>query len=98
MKVIAEFSIIPIGVGISLSNYIAECERILKSKNLKIQLHAEGTNIEGDLDEILSAIKQCIKAVHEMGAPRISTNVKISSRVDKAQSMEDRVISVEGKV
>ena len=98
MKVIVEFSIIPIGDGVSLSNYIAECERILKSKNLKIQLHAEGTNIEGELDEILATIKQCIKAVHEMGAPRISTNVKISSRVDKAQSMEDRVISVEGKV
>lgn len=98
MKIIAELSIIPIGVGLSLSTYIAECERILRNKDLTIQLHAEGTNIEGELNEVLDAIKSCIEAVHELGAPRMVTNIKISSRIDKIESMKDKVNSVESKL
>lgn len=95
MKIIAELWIVPLGVGISLSKYIAECERILKKRGLTIQLHAEGTNIEGDISEVLDAIKTCIEAVHKMGAPRVLANVKISSRTDKTQTLEDKVKSVE---
>ncbi|MFI4938575.1 MAG: MTH1187 family thiamine-binding protein, partial [Candidatus Berkiellales bacterium] len=73
MKVIAEFSIIPIGVGTSFSKYIAECERILKKANLKVQLHAEGTNIEGDLNEVMEAIKRCLETLHDMEVPRLIT-------------------------
>lgn len=98
MKIIAELTIIPLGVGVSLSNYIAACERILKSKNLKIQLHAEGTNIEGESDQVFEAIKACIDKMHESGAPRLITNIKISSRIDKPESMEGKVKSVEEKI
>jgi uncharacterized protein (TIGR00106 family) len=98
MKIIAELSIIPIGVGLSLSTYIAECERILKNKNLIIELHAEGTNIEGELNDVLDAIKTCIEAMHTLGAPRLITNVKINSRTDKIQNMQDKVKSVENKM
>ncbi|TAK78348.1 MAG: MTH1187 family thiamine-binding protein [Gammaproteobacteria bacterium] len=95
MKVIAELSVTPIGVGLSLSKYIVECERILKNKKLTIQLHAEGTNIEGELDEVFEAIKSCIEAVHQLGAPRLMTNIKISSRTDKIEKMADKIQSVE---
>lgn len=95
MKIIAELSLIPLGVGLSLSKYIAECEHVLKKKKLTIQLHAEGTNIEGEFDEVFNAIRECIEAVHKLGAPRIVTNVKISSRTDKAETMESRMKSVE---
>lgn len=98
MKIIAELSIIPIGVGLSLSKYIAECERILKNKGLNIQLHAEGTNIEGEYDNVLDAIKSCIEAVHKLGAHRIVTNIKISSRTDKIESMKERISSVENQM
>lgn len=98
MKVIAELSIIPIGVGLSFSSYIAECERILNNKPLKVQLHSEGTNIEGELDVVLDAIKSCVEAVHQLGAPRVFTNIKISSRVDKPEQMESKVESVLEKI
>lgn len=98
MKIIAELSIIPIGVGLSLSRYIVECERILKNKGLTTQLHAEGTNIEGELNEVLDAIKSCIEAVHKLGSPRLVTNIKISSRVDKTENMNDKVKSVENQM
>lgn len=98
MKIIAELSIIPIGVGVSLSKYIVECERILKNKGLTIQLHAEGTNIEGEFSDVLNAIQLCVEAVHKLGAPRVISNVKISSRTDKPESMESKVRSVEMQI
>ena len=98
MKVMIDLSIVPIGVGVSLSSYIAECERILASAGLKTYLHANGTNIEGDWDEIFPAVKKCHEAMHQMGAPRISTTIKLGTRVDRIQTMEDRVQSVKNKM
>lgn len=94
MHVIADFCIVPLGVGVSVSPYVATCEKILKAAGLKTQLHAYGTNIEGEWDEVFAAIKQCHEAVHAMGAPRITSTLKFGTRTDRAQTMEDKVRSV----
>lgn len=94
MKVIADLCVVPMGVGVSVSKYVAACEKVLKEAGLKTKLHAYGTNIEGDWDTVFNAIKQCHEAVHEMGAPRITTTLKFGTRIDKAQTMEDKVESV----
>lgn len=94
MKVVADFCLIPLGTELSLSPYIAECQKILLAAGLKTELHAYGTNIEGDWDVVMQAIKECHERVLAMGAPRISTTLKIGTRTDKAQSMEDKVRSV----
>ena len=94
MNVIADLCVVPIGVGVSVSKYVAECERILKDTGLKTKLHAYGTNIEGDWDTVFAAIKQCHQVVHEMGAPRISTTLKLGTRTDRAQTMDDKINSV----
>ena len=98
MKVIADLCLVPIGVGVSVSREVAACERLLRESGLKIKLHAYGTNIEGEWDEVLAAIKRCHELVHEMGAPRISTNMRLGTRIDREQSMEDKVRSVETKL
>jgi uncharacterized protein (TIGR00106 family) len=98
MKAIADLSIIPIGVGVSLGSYIAECEKILLKAGLKIRLHGYGTNIEGDWDAVMQAIKDCHQALHAMGAPRISSSIRIGTRVDHDQTIEDRIWSVEQKM
>ena len=95
MKAVIEFSLIPIGAGVSLSKYVAACEQILSEAGLKSELHANGTNVEGDWDAVMSAIKRCHQLVHEMGAPRISTLVKISTRTDREESLQQKVRSVE---
>jgi uncharacterized protein (TIGR00106 family) len=46
MKVLVDLSVVPLGVGLSLSKYVAACERVLKEASLKTALHANGTNIE----------------------------------------------------
>jgi uncharacterized protein (TIGR00106 family) len=98
MKVIADLCVVPLGVGISVSEYVAECHRILTQAGLKPQLHAYGTNIEGDWDTVLGAVKQCHEAVHEMGSPRISTVLKLGTRTDKKQTMSDKIESVQHKL
>jgi uncharacterized protein (TIGR00106 family) len=98
MKVILDFSLVPIGVGVSLSKYVVECEKVLQEAGLKTQLHANGTNVEGDWDEVFAAIKRCHERVHEMGAPRITTTIKLGTRIDRAETMEDKLRSVQEKL
>lgn len=95
MNVIVDLCLIPLGTGISLSPYVAACERILKDAGLKAVLHANGTNIEGEWDAVFAAIKRCHQVVHEMGAPRIFTVAKLGTRTDRPQTMEQKVESVQ---
>ncbi len=97
MKVIVDLCVVPIGVGVSVSQYVAECQKILQEAGLKHQLHAYGTNIEGDWDEVFAAIKLCHQRVHALGAPRITTTIKVGTRTDRPQSMQDKIDSVMGK-
>ena len=62
MRVKAMFSVIPIGVGVSLSKYIAACEGVLEEAGLERQLHAHGTNVEGEWDDVMAAIKPLSRA------------------------------------
>ena len=98
MKVIVDLCIVPMGVGVSVSKYIAECQKILDAAGLKTHLHAYGTNIEGDWDTVMQAIKDCHEKVHAEGAPRITTTIKLGTRVDRAQAMSDKVESVRQKL
>jgi uncharacterized protein (TIGR00106 family) len=98
MKAIVELTVVPIGVGISVSSYVAACEKVLREAGLKTALHAYGTNIEGDWDTIFAAVKKCHQVVHEMGAPRIFTTLKVGTRTDREQTMEDKIRSVEQKL
>ncbi|HSB81005.1 MAG TPA: MTH1187 family thiamine-binding protein [Candidatus Methylomirabilis sp.] len=98
MKVIVDLCVVPLGVGVSVSRYVAACERILSDAGLKTQLHAYGTNIKGEWDGVFAAIKRCHETVHEMGAPRISTIVKLGTRTDRGQTMDDKVKSVQSKL
>ena len=98
MKVVVDLCVIPIGVGVSLSRYIAECERVLSEAGLSFELHPYGTNIEGEWDEVFAAVRECHRRVHDMGAPRIATTLKVGTRTDREQSMADKVRSVEEKL
>jgi uncharacterized protein (TIGR00106 family) len=98
MKVIVDFCLVPIGVGVSVSKYIAECEKILTDAGLKTQMHAYGTNIEGEWDVVFAAIKKCHESVHDMGVPRITTTIKLGTRTDRDQTMEDKIRSVQEKL
>jgi len=98
MKAIADVCVVPIGVGVSVSKYVAACERVFNEAGLSPHLHAYGTNIEGDWDQVVAAIKRCHEVIHEMGAPRISTTIRLGTRTDRDQTMQDKVTSVESQL
>jgi uncharacterized protein (TIGR00106 family) len=98
MKVIVDLCVVPLGVGVSLSKYIAACEKVLAEAGVKTQLHAYGTNIEGEWETVMGAVRRCHETLHAMGVPRISTTIKLGTRTDRIQTMEDKVRSVQDKI
>jgi uncharacterized protein (TIGR00106 family) len=98
MHVLMDVSLVPLGVGLSLSRYVAACERVFTEAGLTTRLHAFGTNVEGEWDAVFGAVRRCHEVLHAMGAPRVSTVIKIGTRTDKAQGLDDKVKSVEEKL
>lgn len=98
MHVIVDLCVIPLGVGLSVSQYVAACERVLQEAGLKTHLHAYGTNVEGEWDAVFAAVKRCHEVVHGLGAPRISTTLRVGTRTDRHQTMDDKIRSVEKKL
>ena len=98
MKVIADLCVVPIGVGVSVSKYVAACERVLNEAGLETHLHAYGTNIQGEWDTVFAAIKRCHEVVHEMGAPRITTSLRLGTRTDRDQTMQQKIRSAQEKI
>jgi uncharacterized protein (TIGR00106 family) len=98
MKVLVDLSVVPLGVGVSLSKYVAACEKVLTEAGLKTALHAYGTNIEGEWDEVFAAVKRCHEVLHAMGVPRVSATLRVGTRTDRDQSLEDKVRSVTEKM
>ena len=98
MRVIVDLCVVPLGVGVSVSPYIAACQREIETAGLEHSMHAYGTNISGPWDKVFSAIKECHERVHELGAPRITTTIKCGTRTDREQSMQDKIDSVERKL
>jgi uncharacterized protein (TIGR00106 family) len=94
MHVIAEFTVVPLGVGVDLAKYIAACERILEESELHYELHANGTNLEGEWEQVFTAIQTCHAVLHAMGVPRLHTEIKLGTRSDRQQKMAEKVTSV----
>ncbi len=76
---IAAFSISPLGAGDSVGDVVADCIRIVRQSGLPNETNAMFTNIEGDWDEVMGVIRQCVEHV-EAVAPRVSVVVKIDHR------------------
>jgi uncharacterized protein (TIGR00106 family) len=98
VKVLAGITVVPLGVGLSLSRYVAECERILEEAGLEPQLHANGTNVEGEWDAVFAALERCHERLHALGAPRVSSTVQVHTRTDRDQTLADKIRSVREKL
>ncbi len=94
MWVSVDLCLVPLGVGISLSPYVALCEKVIKKNGLDHQLGPNGTAIDGDWDAVFLCIRECHQEIHRMGVERIYTTVKINTRSDHRQSFRDKVSSV----
>jgi uncharacterized protein (TIGR00106 family) len=95
MLVLADICVTPLGVGVSTSRYVAACVKVLQEAKLDPRVHAYGTNVEGQWARVFAALRECHRVVHGMGVPRISTTVRLGTCTDRAQTIEDKMRSVE---
>jgi uncharacterized protein (TIGR00106 family) len=93
---IAEFSVVPIGEGESLSQYVAECLKIVRSSGLDHELTPMGTILQGDLDEVMTTIISCHKKVVGM-SDRVVTEIRIDDRRNE-RPMREKVERVRVKL
>jgi uncharacterized protein (TIGR00106 family) len=98
MKVMVDLCVVPMGVGVSVSAYVAQCQRLIEGAGLASQLHPYGTVIEGEWDAVMTVVKRCHEEVHAMGAPRVFTTLKVGTRTDREQTMQDKIDSVTQKL
>lgn len=98
MHVMIDLCVVPLRVGVSVSKYIAECEKILNEAGLETHLHAYGTNVAGDWEDVFTAVRRCHERVHDLGAPRITTTIKVGTRTDRVQTMDEKIVSVQQKL
>ena len=94
MKIIADFCIVPMGVGPSVSAYVREIAKIIDASGLVHVMHANGTNIEGEMAAVTATVEACCVRLHELGVERIFCTMSFSTRNDKEQSMADKLASL----
>lgn len=94
---IAEFSILPVGAGVSLSPFVAECLKIVEGSGLRHQLTPMGTVLEGEGEKVIETIMACHSRVLMM-SDRVVTSIRIDDRRDRPSDMERKVLSVREKM
>lgn len=91
MKAVAEVQVIPIGSGVSVRREVQRAHEILVAAELNAQLHSYGTNVEGELEEILAAVRRMHETLHAEGTVRLATFLKIGTRTDKEPDLAGKL-------
>ncbi|MDH3496029.1 MAG: MTH1187 family thiamine-binding protein [Gemmatimonadota bacterium] len=87
MKAVAEVQVIPIGVGVSVRREVQRAHELLQAAGLRVELHAYGSNVEGELAQILDAVRAVHETLHAEGTVRLSTFLKLGTRTDKEPTL-----------
>jgi uncharacterized protein (TIGR00106 family) len=91
---LAEFSVTPIGAGVSVGKYVAECLKIVDESGLDYRFNPMGTVVQGDFDDVMALIAKCHKAVRKK-CKRVSTVIKIDDRKGAEGALTEKVASVQ---
>jgi uncharacterized protein (TIGR00106 family) len=95
--VLLEFSMSPLGKGESVGKYVARSLDIIDKSGLDYRLHAMGTVLEGDWDEVFGVVTRCYEAMRK-DCNRISVAIKVDYRKGKKGRLQSKVASVERKL
>lgn len=87
MKATADLQVIPLGEGVSVREQIIQVVERLKESDFTIHSHAAGTNIEGELSDILAAVEAIHAMLHESGSVRLVSYLKLETRTDKTPTL-----------
>lgn len=92
--VLLEFSMTPLGEGESVSQYVARCIEVIEASGLPFELHAMGTIVEGELEQVLEVMRKCFEALAP-DCPRISCTAKLDYRRGQQGRLISKIASVE---
>lgn len=92
-----DFSITPLGAGESVSPFVARAVDVIDRSGLNYRLHAMGTEVEGNLDQLLDLLKQCIDVVIQ-DCDRVSVSAKLDYRKGRSGALDAKVASVERRL
>ena len=92
-----EFSVVPIGMGESVSQYVVECMKMVEDSGLSYKINPMGTVVEGEYDEVMALVKRCHMRIIEL-CPRVITTVKIDDRRGAKGVIDRKILSVEEKL
>ena len=84
----------PLGEGESVSHYVARCVKVVEASGLEYELHAMGTIVEGEINQLLDLLKQCFAEL-AADCQRISCSAKIDYRHGATGRIQGKVSSVE---
>lgn len=87
MKASAELQFVPIGSGVSVRQEITRVVELLDGRDFILETHASGTNIEGELEEILAVVGEIHAALHNEGTTRLLSYLKLETRTDKTPTL-----------
>ena len=92
--VLLDFSITPLGQGASVSSYVARCLDIIDRSGLDYRLHAMGTIVEGELEQVLDVLRCCVEAL-ATDCDRVTCTAKLDYRHGPAGRLAAKVQRVE---
>ncbi len=95
--VLLDFSMTPLGKGESVSPYVARCLEVIAASGLDYRLHAMGTTLEGELDQVLDVVRRCFEAL-QSDCDRISCSIKIDYRRGPGGRLDSKVQKVQALV
>ena len=87
MKATAELQVIPLGAGVSVRQQVIRVVELLQQYDFILETHASGTNIEGEMNEILAAVGQIHKTLHDENSIRLLSYLKLETRTDKVPTL-----------
>ena len=95
--VLLEFSMSPLSRGESVGQYVARSLEIIDASGLDYRLHAMGTIIEGEIDQVLDVLRKCFDAM-AADCDRVTCTAKLDFRRGHTGRLETKVASVEQKL
>src|SRR6476620_4196701 len=95
--VLLEFSMSPLEKGASVGEYVTRSLKIIDDSGLDYRLHAMGTIVEGEIDDVLGVLKRCLEAM-AADCDRFTCTAKLDYRRGYSGRLSTKVASVEEKL
>lgn len=90
--IVAEFAVVPVGEGTSVSKYIDAVEQMLARSGVKFIPGAMSTSIETrSMREAFDLVEKANQVLADMGVKRVITMVRMDYRLDKENTIDAKL-------